>query len=51
MWGWAYDLVQERKLLEEIKNVFIVNLQFAFQDDENLFMYVSSFGGRGRGDS
>ncbi len=29
---------QERKLLEDIKNNFIVNLQYAFQDDENMFM-------------
>lgn len=34
----VHNIIQERKLLEEIKNTFIVNLQFAFQDDENMFM-------------
>lgn len=33
------NVIQERQLLEQIKHPFIVNLQFAFQDDENMFMY------------
>lgn len=36
----VHNIIQERKLLEEIKNNFIVNLQYAFQDDENLFMVL-----------
>ena len=32
------NVIQERQLLEQIKHPLIVNLQFAFQDDENMFM-------------
>jgi len=35
----VHNVIQERQLLEQIKHPFIVNLQFAFQDDENMFMY------------
>ncbi|KAJ3110539.1 hypothetical protein HDU96_006494 [Phlyctochytrium bullatum] len=34
------NIIQERRLLEEIQNPFICNLRFAFQDDENLFMVI-----------
>lgn len=36
----VHNIIQERKLLEEIKNNFVVNLQYAFQDDENMFMVL-----------
>ncbi|KAL4066732.1 kinase-like domain-containing protein [Scleroderma yunnanense] len=31
------NVIQERRLLEEIDHPFIVNLRYAFQDDENCF--------------
>ena len=34
------NIIQERKLLENINHPFVVNLRFAFQDDENLFMVL-----------
>jgi len=34
------NVIQERQLLEQIKHPLIVNLQFAFQDDENMFMVL-----------
>ncbi|GAA5998400.1 serine/threonine-protein kinase [Rhodotorula paludigena] len=34
------NIVQERRLLEEIDSPFVCNLRFAFQDDENLFMVL-----------
>ncbi|KAI8924535.1 kinase-like domain-containing protein [Entophlyctis helioformis] len=34
------NIIQERRLLEEIENNFICNLRYAFQDDENLFMVI-----------
>nr|KAJ3420046.1 hypothetical protein HK105_006171 [Polyrhizophydium stewartii] len=34
------NIIQERKLLEEVENNFICNLRYAFQDDENLFMVI-----------
>ncbi|TPX31709.1 hypothetical protein SmJEL517_g05012 [Synchytrium microbalum] len=34
------NIVQERRLLEEINCTFVCNLRFAFQDDENLFMIL-----------
>ncbi|KAI8908916.1 kinase-like domain-containing protein [Gorgonomyces haynaldii] len=34
------NIIQERRLLEEIQNNFICNLRYAFQDDENLFMVI-----------
>ncbi|KNE69859.1 AGC/YANK protein kinase [Allomyces macrogynus ATCC 38327] len=34
------NIIQERRLLEEIHFPLIVNLRFAFQDDENLFMVL-----------
>lgn len=34
------QIVQERRLLEEIDSPFVCNLRFAFQDDENLFMVL-----------
>ncbi|KZV94712.1 kinase-like protein [Exidia glandulosa HHB12029] len=34
------NTVQERRLLEEINHTFIVNMRFAFQDDENCFMVL-----------
>jgi len=36
----VHNVIQERQLLEQIKCPFIVNLQFAFQDDENMFMVL-----------
>lgn len=33
-------IVQERKLLQQIEHPFLVNLRFAFQDDENMFMVL-----------
>jgi len=35
------NVIQERQLLEQIKHPLVVNLQFAFQDDENMFMCES----------
>ncbi|MBW0522845.1 hypothetical protein O181_062560 [Austropuccinia psidii MF-1] len=34
------NVIQERRLLEEIDSLFICNLRYAFQDDENLFMVI-----------
>ncbi|TPX38463.1 hypothetical protein SeMB42_g06728 [Synchytrium endobioticum] len=34
------NIIQERRLLEEINCNFVCNLRFAFQDDENLFMIL-----------
>ncbi|KAI9136290.1 kinase-like domain-containing protein [Paraphysoderma sedebokerense] len=34
------NIIQERRLLEEINYPLICNLRFAFQDDENLFMVL-----------
>ncbi|KAI9217361.1 AGC/YANK protein kinase [Blastocladiella britannica] len=34
------NIIQERRLLEEIDCVLVCNLRFAFQDDENLFMVI-----------
>ncbi|KAJ3299707.1 hypothetical protein HK104_007635 [Borealophlyctis nickersoniae] len=34
------NIIQERRLLEEVENPFVCNLRFAFQDDENLFMVL-----------
>jgi serine/threonine kinase 32 len=34
------NIIQERRLLEEIDHTFIVNLRFAFQDDENCFFML-----------
>ncbi|KAG1747062.1 kinase-like domain-containing protein [Suillus paluster] len=34
------NIIQERKLLEEIDHPFIVNLRYAFQDDENCFFVL-----------
>ncbi|KAJ3318019.1 hypothetical protein HDU76_000955 [Blyttiomyces sp. JEL0837] len=34
------NIIQERRLLEEIHSPFVCNLRFAFQDDENLFMVL-----------
>lgn len=34
------NIIQERRLLEEISHPFICNLRFAFQDDEYLFMVI-----------
>ena len=36
----ARQIIQERRLLEEIDSPFVCNLRFAFQDDENLFMVL-----------
>ena len=36
----SVQIVQERRLLEEIDSPFVCNLRFAFQDDENLFMVL-----------
>ncbi|GAA6020437.1 hypothetical protein JCM11491_000245 [Sporobolomyces phaffii] len=34
------NIIQERRLLEEIDSPFVCNMRFAFQDDENLFMVL-----------
>ncbi|ORZ20903.1 kinase-like domain-containing protein [Lobosporangium transversale] len=34
------NIIQERRLLEEIEYPLICNLRYAFQDDENLFMVL-----------
>lgn len=34
------NVIQERRLLEEIQYPLVCNLRFAFQDDENLFMVL-----------
>ncbi|KAI6044243.1 kinase-like domain-containing protein [Pisolithus marmoratus] len=34
------NIVQERKLLEEINHPFVVNMRYAFQDDENCFFVL-----------
>ncbi|KZV83380.1 kinase-like protein [Exidia glandulosa HHB12029] len=34
------NIIQERRLLEEIDHAFIVNLRYAFQDDENCFFVI-----------
>jgi len=34
------NIIQERRLLEEVEFPLICNLRYAFQDDENLFMVL-----------
>jgi len=34
------NIIQERKLLEEIDHPFVVNMRYAFQDDENCFFVL-----------
>ncbi|KAH9998812.1 kinase-like domain-containing protein [Russula compacta] len=34
------NIIQERRLLEEIDNPFLVNLRYAFQDDDNCFFVL-----------
>lgn len=34
------NIIQERRILEEAQSAFIVNMRYAFQDDENLFMVL-----------
>jgi len=34
------NIIQERRLLEEIDHPFVVNLRYAFQDDENAFFVI-----------
>lgn len=34
------NIIQERRLLEEVECPFVCNLRYAFQDDENLFMVL-----------
>ncbi|TFK40032.1 kinase-like domain-containing protein [Crucibulum laeve] len=34
------NIIQERRLLEEVDHPFIVNLRYAFQDDENCFFVI-----------
>ncbi|EPQ31519.1 uncharacterized protein PFL1_00852 [Pseudozyma flocculosa PF-1] len=34
------NIIQERRLLEEIESPFVCNLRYAFQDDENMFMVL-----------
>jgi len=34
------NIIQERRLLEEIDNPYIVNMRYAFQDDQNAFMVL-----------
>lgn len=34
------NIIQERRLLEEINCPFVCNLRYAFQDDENMFMVI-----------
>ena len=34
------NIIQERRLLEEIDHAFVVNMRYAFQDDENCFFVL-----------
>jgi serine/threonine kinase 32 len=34
------NVIQERRLLEEIEHPFVVNMRYAFQDDENCFFVL-----------
>jgi serine/threonine kinase 32 len=34
------NIISERRLLEQIECELIVNMRYAFQDDENLFMVL-----------
>lgn len=34
------NILSERRLLEQIEHPHIVNLRYAFQDDENMFMVL-----------
>lgn len=34
------NIIQERRILEEIDHAFVCNLRYAFQDDENMFMVL-----------
>ena len=34
------NIIQERRLLEEIDHPFVVNMRYAFQDDENCFFVL-----------
>lgn len=34
------NIIQERKLLEKVEHPFVVNLRYAFQDDENCFFVL-----------
>lgn len=34
------NVIQERRLLEEVDHAYIVNLRYAFQDDENCFFVI-----------
>jgi serine/threonine kinase 32 len=34
------NIIQERNLLEDLDHPFVVNLRYAFQDDENMFMII-----------
>ncbi|EPZ33161.1 kinase-like protein [Rozella allomycis CSF55] len=34
------NIIQERILLENLEHPFIVNMRYAFQDDENMFMVI-----------
>ncbi|KAI9203325.1 kinase-like domain-containing protein, partial [Polychytrium aggregatum] len=34
------NIIQERRLLEEVHSPFVCNLRYAFQDDENMFMIL-----------
>ncbi|KAJ3212715.1 hypothetical protein HK099_007672 [Clydaea vesicula] len=34
------NIIQERRLLEEISCAFVCNLRYAFQDEENMFMVI-----------
>ncbi|CAO1618155.1 unnamed protein product [Sympodiomycopsis kandeliae] len=34
------NIIQERRLLEEIESPFVCNLRYAFQDDEHMFMVL-----------
>jgi len=37
------NIIQERRLLEEVNHPFVVNLRYAFQDDENCFFCPRSY--------
>ncbi|KAJ3150276.1 hypothetical protein HDU86_006667 [Geranomyces michiganensis] len=39
------NIFRERAILEEIDHPFVVNLRFAFQDDENMFMVLDLMNG------
>jgi len=40
-----HSVINERKILSQLKHPFIVNMQFAFQDQENLYLVMDLHNG------